>query len=63
VIACLRIFARKIPTAATSNPPISNPDSRSCKKIQESTAIWIIIVLLMMLDSIAERCCKLTFQR
>ncbi len=55
-------FARKIPTAANANPIISTPFTVSSRNSQASTAIWISMVLLMMLDSTADKCWRLRFQ-
>ena len=44
--------------------PVTSPqDNVSPKKIQASTAIWNNIVLLIMLDSMADNVRKLRFQR
>ena len=57
------IWAIKTPAAANNRPPISRGVSRSPRNAQAGTAIWMSIVLLIILDSTADKTRRERFQR
>ena len=59
----LRICTSRTPLNAIARPINSWPVIDSPRKIHAKAAIWINMVLLIVLDSTAERLCKDIFHR